>query len=337
MLFQSIPYLIFFPLVALGYFAIQAKWRWIWILLASYFFYMYWNPWYTFLIIISTLTDYIAGIKIEDSSNDSVRKKYLYLSIFINLGLLFTFKYFDFFSAQVEVIGQLFSPDFHSIYLELLLPIGISFYTFQTISYTIDVYRSHIPAERHLGHFALYVNFFPQLVAGPIERAKDLLSQFHFNFKPEYQRVVEGLRLILWGFFKKLVIADHLGLLVTEVYGQPELYHGMAIWIAAYAFLFQLYCDFSAYQDIAVGSARILGINLSKNFEDRVYFSKSVTQFWRSWHMTLTRWLRDYIYIPLGGNRRGNWIRSRNVFIVLLAIGLWHGSCLTKMKYAHVD
>lgn len=337
MLFQSITFLAFFPVIAIVYFVTKAKWRWAWLLFASYVFYMYWNPWYFFLIAVSTLTDYAVSLKMERTSSPANRKKLLYLSIFINLGLLFTFKYFDFFSAQIEGLIRHVDPGFQSFYLDLLLPIGISFYTFQTMAYTIDVYRGDIKAERHLGRFALFVTFFPQLVAGPIERAKDLLSQFHFQFAPNYQRIVEGLRLMLWGFFKKLVIADQLGLLVTEVYDHAGSYSGWMIWIVAYAFFLQLYCDFSAYQDIAVGIARMLGIHLSKNFEDRVYFSTSITQFWRHWHMTLTRWIRDYIYIPLGGNRRGNWIRFRNIFLVLFATGLWHGSNWTYIFWGLIN
>jgi D-alanyl-lipoteichoic acid acyltransferase DltB (MBOAT superfamily) len=324
MQFQSFDFLLFFIVVLIVYFITAVRYRWIWLLAASYFFYSYWNTYYLILIVISTLTDYLVAIQLEKSNN--YRKRWMSISVIINIGLLSIFKYFDFFSAQIETIGQQFDSTFHTIYLDLLLPLGISFYTFQTLGYTIDVYRGKRKAEKHLGKFALYVSFFPQLIAGPIERAEFLLPQFHFNYKFDYSRVVNGLRLILWGLFKKLVIADWIGLYVHQVFDFPEQHNGPIIWIASSLFFIQVYYDFSAYQDIAVGTAKILGIKLSDNFVNRAYYSYSFTQFWQGWHITLTRWVRDYIYFPLGGSHKGNLKTYINIFIIMTLIGVWHGA-----------
>lgn len=329
MLFNSFEFLLFLPIVLIGYFLLQVKLRWIWLLIASYIFYSYWNPWYIFLILGSTLTDYLAAIQIAKSRSKQIRKKWLAFSLFVNLGLLFTFKYFDFFSLQLSHVIHWIEPQYQAFFLDILLPLGISFYTFQTLGYTLDVYRGKYAPERHLGRFALYVNFFPQLVAGPIERAQDLLPQFHFNYSWDYQRVVEGLRLLLWGFFKKMVIADRLGLFVSAVFDQPGEHSGPVIWIAAALFFLQVYYDFSAYQDIAVGIARIMGVKLSQNFVNRAYVFRSFSEFWRGWHITLTRWVRDYLYIPLGGSQKGENRTLINILIIMFAIGLWHGAAWT--------
>lgn len=310
----------------MGYFLLKARFRWIWLLVGSYVFYMYWNPWYIFLILASTIVDYVAAIQIHKTPQKQKQKVWLAFSIFTNLGLLFTFKYFDFFSHQLQYLVQHFDPHFQSIFLDMILPIGISFYTFQSLGYTIDVYKGTQVPERHLGRFALYVNFFPQLIAGPIEQAKDLLPQFHFTYNWDYQRVVEGLRLILWGFFKKLVIADRLGLFVGAVFDHPGMHSGPVVWLASVLFFLQVYYDFSAYQDIAVGIARIMGIHLSPNFVNRAYIFRSFSQFWRGWHMTLTRWVRDYVYIPLGGSRKGPRRTLINIILIMGVIGLWHGA-----------
>jgi alginate O-acetyltransferase complex protein AlgI len=326
MLFNSLEYFLFLPIVAIIFFLTPLKLRWLWLLVSSYFFYMYWKPYYIFLIVGSTLIDYWAAIAIEDSSKRSKRKALLLLSIAVNLGLLFTFKYFNFFSGQAASVIQHYNSDYQTFKLDVLLPVGISFYTFQTLAYTIDVFRGYTKAERHLGKYALYVTFFPQLVAGPIERSKDLLSQFHFDYKFEYQRVVEGLRLILWGCFKKIVIADRLGLMVDKVYAQPDVYQGGVIWLASIFFLFQVYCDFSAYSDIAIGSGRILGIKLSKNFDNRVYAITSFGKFWREWHITLTSWFRDYVYFPLVSIKPSyHWIVVAGIITFTLN-GIWHGA-----------
>ena len=326
MLFTSLIYFLFLPIVVLVFFLTPLKWRWLWLLAASYFFYMYWNPAYIILIIASTLVDYWAALQIDKAPRPEVKKKYLYLSLAVNLGILFIFKYFNFFSNQVAALAQPFSPGFEAFHLNVLLPVGISFYTFQTLAYTIDVYRGYIKPEPHLGKFALYVSFFPQLVAGPIERARDLLSQFHFDYRFDYDRVVGGLRLILWGLFKKLVIADRLGLFVDRVYGNYTRYEGLPIWVATLFFLFQIFCDFSAYQDIAMGSARILGIKLSKNFDNRVYAITSFNRFWREWHITLTSWFRDYVYFPLSSiSPKARWLLFA-LFASFTLNGIWHGA-----------
>jgi alginate O-acetyltransferase complex protein AlgI len=326
MLFTSLIYFLFLPIVALVFFLTPLKWRWLWLLAASYFFYMYWNPAYIFLIVASTLVDYWAALQIGKQQRQEAKNRYLYASLLVNLGILFTFKYFNFVSNQVAALAQPIAPGFEAFHLNVLLPVGISFYTFQTLAYTIDVYRGYIKPERHLGKFALYVSFFPQLVAGPIERARDLLSQFHFDYRFDYDRIVGGLRLILWGLFKKLVIADRLGMFVDRVYSGYTRYEGLPIWVATIFFLFQIFCDFSAYQDIAMGSARILGVKLSKNFDNRVYAITSFNRFWREWHITLTSWFRDYVYFPLSSfSARTRWLLFA-LFLSFTLNGIWHGA-----------
>lgn len=326
MLFTSLDYYLFLPIVALVFFLTPVRFRWAWLLVASYYFYMDWNPWYIWLIVGSTLIDYTAALQIEGASDRQRKKAWLWFSITANLGLLFTFKYFNFLSGEVAKVARHFQADFEAYHLDVLLPVGISFYTFQTMAYTIDVYKGFAKAERHLGRYALYVSFFPQLVAGPIERSRDLLSQFHFNYSFDYQRIVGGLQLILWGLFKKLVIADRLALFVDEVYGHPAQYEGFTVWLASVFFLFQIFCDFSAYTDIAIGSARILGIRLSPNFENRVYVITSFNKFWRGWHITLTNWFRDYVFFQLTPMRRGMaWILVATVISFTLN-GIWHGA-----------
>ncbi len=325
MLFNSIQFLIFFPTVILLYFWIPYRYRWILLLIASYYFYMSWKPEYAVLILLSTAVDYYAGIKMGDAKDKNEKKKYLFASFVFNLGLLFTFKYFNFFSDSFRLFVDQFSLQFDPIHLKLLLPVGISFYTFQSLSYTIDVYRERIKPERHFGIFALYVSFFPQLVAGPIERADNLLPQFRKKFDFDYKRITDGLKIMLWGFFLKVVIADRLGMAVEQAYGNPEQYSGLPLLLATYFFSFQIYCDFAGYSLIAIGSAQIMGYNLMDNFR-RPYFSKSIAEFWKRWHISLSTWFRDYLYIPLGGNRvaKSRWLF--NLFVVFLVSGLWHGA-----------
>ncbi|MCG8327587.1 MAG: MBOAT family protein [Chitinophagales bacterium] len=327
MLFNSIDYFLFLPLVAVIFFITPVRFRWLWLLVASYFFYMYWNPWYILLIIGSTLIDYFAAIQIYESDNKRRKKRFLWLSIIANLGLLFTFKYFNFFGGQLEqLLHNLDLGSDYNFHLNVLLPVGISFYTFQTMAYTIDIYRGYAAPERHLGKYALYVTFFPQLVAGPIERSRDLLGQFHFDYSFNYERVVQGLRLILWGIFKKIVIADRLGMFVNKVYMEPASYEGFVVWTASIFFLFQIYCDFSGYTDIAIGSARVIGVKLSKNFDNRIYLVTSFNKFWRGWHITLTSWFRDYVYFPLvQRNNSIHWLIGAGVIAFMLN-GLWHGA-----------
>lgn len=326
MLFTSLDYYLFLPVVALVFFLTPVRFRWAWLLLASYYFYMDWNPWYIWLIVGSTLIDYTAALQIDKYRDRKHKRPWLWLSIAANLGLLVTFKYFNFLSREAAELIQFFQPAYQPLQLEVLLPVGISFYTFQTMAYTIDVYKGFAKAERHLGRYALYVSFFPQLVAGPIERSRDLLSQFHFNYQFDYKRIVGGLQLILWGVFKKLVIADRLALFVDEVYGHPAQYEGFIVWLASVFFLFQIFCDFSAYTDIAIGSARVLGVRLSQNFENRVYVITSFNKFWRGWHITLTNWFRDYVFFQLTPMGRGiAWITVATLASFTLN-GIWHGA-----------
>ncbi|PSR08413.1 MAG: membrane-bound O-acyltransferase family protein, partial [Bacteroidetes bacterium] len=256
----------------------------------------------------------------------SRKKQWLALSLTINLGLLGLFKYYNFFAEQFAWVIRHFDPDFSPHLLSLLLPIGISFYTFQTIGYTLDVYHGRQAPIKHLGKFAIYVSFFPQLVAGPIERAKDLLPQLHFDYAFDPQRITEGLRLFLWGLFKKLVVADRLGVFVTAVFGAPAEHSGWVVLVAGYLFFFQIYYDFSAYQDMALGTARILGVRLSKNFEPLTLLTSSFRTFWRGWHITLTTWIRDYIYVPLALNEKKLSTIALGPIYVFFVVGLWHGA-----------
>ena len=325
MLFNSYHFLIFFPLVVVFYFSMPHKYRWVLLLAASYYFYMAWRAEYIFLIIFSTLIDYYAAIFMEKQTDKSKRKKFLILSLFSNLGLLFTFKYFNFFSTSISETFNYFNIFMDSPTFKLLLPVGISFYTFQTLSYTIDVYRGQKKAEKHLGYFAVFVSFFPQLVAGPIERSTNLLPQFFEKHDFDYQRVTDGLKLMMWGFFKKVVIADRLAILVNQVYNNADEYEGFPLILATYFFAFQIYCDFSGYSDIAIGAAQVMGFDLMENFR-RPYHAKSISEFWKRWHISLSTWFRDYVYIPLGGNSTVKWRWYFNLFITFLVSGLWHGA-----------
>lgn len=329
MLFQSLDFLLFLPLVIGIYFLLPAKRRWMLILLASYGFYMFWNPWYILLLLTSTLTDFVAGQAIADSDKDSVRKRWIAISLTVNLGMLAVFKYFDFFSTEFAWIIRNFNPEYEPYLLNILLPIGISFYTFQTLGYTLDIYKRRQEPVRHLGRFAVYVAFFPQLVAGPIERAKDLLPQLHFDYRPDPERMTEGLRLFLWGLFKKLVVADYIGQYVTAVYASPDEAGGFIVILTGALFFFQVYYDFSAYQDMALGTARILGIRLSKNFDTLAMIKPSYRQFWRGWHITLTTWIRDYVYFPMNLHDKGPLARMFALMVLFFAIGLWHGANMT--------
>ncbi|TRX50230.1 MBOAT family protein [Fulvivirga sp. M361] len=324
MLFNSLEYFFFLPVVVLLYYLIPFRYRWGLLLIASYVFYSYWKVEYLVLILFSTAVDYYAGYKIGTESQPQQRKVYLYLSLFVNLGLLFLFKYYNFFAAEfLKFSGNSeYSKDFIH---QLILPVGISFYTFQTMSYTIDIYKGKQKHERHLGIFALYVVFFPQLVAGPIERAGHLLKQFRLKTKITFSNFHFGFLRILWGLFKKVVIADRLSFIVNEVFNNIEQYNGLHYLIATVLFAFQIYCDFSGYSDIAIGSARLLGIRLMENFK-RPYLAASISEFWHRWHISLSTWFRDYLYIPLGGSRVVKWRWYYNLFITFLISGLWHGA-----------
>jgi len=321
--FNSIAFLLFFPTVVVFYFLFPQKYRWFWLLIVSYFFYMMWSAKFLILIFISTLITYLSGLLMGKYNNK--KRLFLVLSLLINLGILFFFKYFNFFNDSLNSLYSYFNIDWSSSRIDVLLPVGISFYTFQALSYSIDVYRNNIEPEKHFGKYALFVSFFPQLVAGPIEKSKDLLPQFNIKHKFDYDRIKEGLILMLWGFFKKVVIADRLAVLVNTVYNSPENHQGVTLVIASVFFAFQIYCDFSSYTDIAIGAAKVMGFNLRKNF-DRPYFSKSIPEFWRRWHISLGAWFKEYLYFPLGGNRKGKLRTNLNIMIVFIVSGLWHGA-----------
>ena len=325
MLFNSYSFLVFFPIVIGLYFLLNPKLRWILLLVSSYYFYMCWNVNYIILIFASTVIDYFAGIGIYRTSKKLNKLVFLSLSLISNLGILFTFKYYGFFSKSTENLLGIFNIAYHFPELDILLPVGISFYTFQTLSYTIDIYRGITIPERHFGRFALYVSYFPQLVAGPIERSYQLLPQLRNFINLNYSNVRDGLVLMTFGFFKKVVIADRLAEYVNLVYNNPGEYGGFSSLIATYFFSFQIYCDFSGYSDIAIGAAMVMGVRLMTNFS-QPYFSRNIGEFWSRWHISLSTWFRDYLYIPLGGNRVG---RSRwyfNLLFVFVVSGLWHGA-----------
>lgn len=324
MLFNSISFLIFFPVVTFIYFISPHKFRWAVLLIASCIFYIAFIPIYIFVLFFLIVIDYIAGIKIEQSKG-KFRKIFLLVSIFSTITVLFIFKYFNFFNTNFEVIAHFLHLNYPLPILQLILPIGLSFHTFQSLSYVIEVYKRKQKAERHFGIYALYVMFYPQLVAGPIERPQHLLPQLRKHHIFSNADVSEGLKRIIFGFFKKVVIADRLSLIVNQVYASPQDFTGIPLIIATIAFAFQVYCDFSGYSDIAIGSARVMGFNLVENF-NYPYVSSSIPEFWRRWHMSLYSWFRDYIYIPLGGNRGNHLFHYKNIIIVFTLSGLWHGA-----------
>lgn len=329
MVFNSLQFIVFFPIVVLGYFLLPHKYRWFWLLIASIYFYMSWNPKFIILIFATIITTYLSGLGIQgaDEQNKKTLKKICAaVSIIFNLTILFFFKYFDFVVESINKIlsagnFKLVNPEF-----DIMLPVGISFYTFQALSYTIDVYRDKdFKVEKNIGRYALFVTFFPQLVAGPIERSKNLLSQFYEKHYFEYKRVKEGLLLMLWGLFEKIVIADRAAIIVNQVFNDLESYSGFEIIVAVLLFAVQVYCDFCGYSDIAIGAAKVMGFKLMTNFR-QPYFSKSIKDFWRRWHISLSTWLRDYVYIPLGGSRCSRLKKYRNLLITFLLSGLWHGA-----------
>lgn len=327
MLFNSIDFLLFFPAVCLAYFIIPRRLRTIWLLGCSYFFYMCWEAEYALLLFASTLITYLSGIGIARSSTEKRKKAVVALSFAINLGILFFFKYFGFAADLLEGFLGLFGLAFHKPAFDLLLPVGISFYTFQALSYTMDVYRGEVEPEKNFFKYALFVSFFPQLVAGPIERSKNLLCQVDEDHPFEWDRVRSGLLLMLYGYFQKVVLASYLAIVVDSAYDQWEQCTGYQLFWASVCFAFQIYCDFGGYSNIAVGAAEILGFRLMDNF-NKPYFSVSVADFWRRWHISLTSWFRDYLYIPLGGNRKGRIRKWINCMTVFLLSGLWHGASL---------
>ena len=327
MLFNSFRFLFFFPCVFFLYYALPFRFRKYLLLTASYYFYMCWKPEFIVLILLSTAIDYFCGLGIgKYRANPRAAKGFLTLSLTVNLGLLFFFKYLNFFDETLTALCHAVSIPFSAPALDIVLPVGISFYTFQTLSYTIDVYRGRLKPERDFITFALFVSFFPQLVAGPIEKASNLLPQLREERPFSYENAAYGLKLMAWGFFKKLVVADRLAaLLVDPVFENPANYSGGAFLIAAAAFAIQIYCDFGGYSDIARGCAKTMGVDLMVNFK-APYFATSLTDFWRRWHISLTDWFREYVYIPLGGNRKGPWKKALFVTVTFFLSGLWHGA-----------
>jgi alginate O-acetyltransferase complex protein AlgI len=324
MLFNSLQFLIFFPVVTALYFILPHGFRWFLLLAASCFFYMAYIPYYIFILAFTIVIDYIAGISI-DGARGKKRKIFLIISLLSNLGILVFFKYFNFLNESLIGFGHLLHQPFGFRHLAILLPIGLSFHTFQAMSYTIEVYRGNQKAERHFGIFSLYVMFYPQLVAGPIERPQNLLHQFREKHVFDYQRVSDGMKLMLWGLFKKMVIADRLAGYVDQVYNNPSQYYGLPVIIATIFFAFQIYCDFSGYSDIALGAAQVMGFRLMDNF-NRPYAAASISEFWKRWHISLSTWFRDYFYVSLGGNRVAVPRWYFNLFCTFLISGLWHGA-----------
>ncbi|MEZ0538172.1 MBOAT family O-acyltransferase [Fibrella arboris] len=352
MLFNSLQFLLFFTAVTLTYYSLpKGNGRWSLLLIASCYFYAVFQPTYIFILFLTIVIDYIAGIWLEKTPVGSRRKWLLILSLISNVGILAFFKYLGFFTENVawlfdhlhlpgpaqkvtylanrvfvkviEVFGQSGISSFKDNMS--ILPVGLSFHTFQAMSYTIEVYRGNQKAERHFGIYALYVMFYPQLVAGPIERPQNVLHQFHAHFAYNFENIKAGLMRMAFGFFKKVVIADRLVMMAGPAFNDPESHNGLSLLVATFFFTFQIYCDFSGYSDIAIGAARVMGFNLMENFK-APYMANSITEFWRRWHLSLSTWFRDYLYIPLGGNRKGEFRRNLNQMIVFLASGLWHGA-----------
>ena len=325
MSFNSLQFLVFFPAVLLLYFAAPHRYRWVLLLIASYYFYGCWKVEYVFLLAAATLIDYFAGILIEQAADRRKRRMFLTLSLASNLGILFAFKYATFANESLRTAFNAFNIFYPVPAFQILLPVGLSFYTFQSMSYAIDVYRGKKRAERHLGIFALYVAFFPQLVAGPISRAGDLLPQFRETHQFDWDNFRNGFFLALWGFFKKIVIADRLAIYVDAVYDFPADHTGAPVILASVFFGLQIYCDFSAYSDIAKGTAQMMGFRLVENFK-RPFVARSMREFWQRWHISLTKWIMDYLYFPLARKARTKWHGYVITIFVFTILGLWHGA-----------
>ena len=335
MLFNSFHFLLFFPAVVLAYFIVPAKLRYLWLLAASYYFYMSWNAKYAVLIAFSTFVTWASGLLLGICKKQGIKhtagKWVVALSFLINLGILAFFKYFDFALGNVNALLSRMGFAAIERRFDLVLPVGISFYTFQALSYTMDVYREEIEPEKNIAKYALFVSFFPQLVAGPIERSKNLLRQIDaidrvsIRTLCDYDRIASGLRIMLWGYFQKMVIADRIAILVNTVFDSWYFYGTVELVLAAAAFSIQIYCDFNSYSTIAVGAAKVMGFTLMENF-DTPYFARSIQEFWRRWHISLSTWFKDYLYIPLGGSRCSKLRRYRNLLVTFLVSGLWHGA-----------
>ncbi len=325
MLFNSLQFLIFFPIVTLVYFLIPHKVRYLWLLGASYYFYMCWNPQYALLMLTSTAITFLSGVFISKGNTPLARKITVGVSFTLNLAILFYFKYFYFTMDNINAIRQMLNLSVLTPKFDVILPVGISFYTFQALSYTMDVYRGDIPPQKNFLKYALFVSFFPQLVAGPIERSSNLIHQLNERHYFNYNRARNGILLMLWGYFQKVVIADRAAILVDTVYNNMSNYSGVMIAVATFTFALQIYCDFASYSTIARGAARVMGFELMKNFQ-QPYLSCSIAEFWRNWHISLSSWFKDYLYVPLGGNRKGKIRKYINNMIVFLVSGLWHGA-----------
>jgi D-alanyl-lipoteichoic acid acyltransferase DltB (MBOAT superfamily) len=325
MLFNSFNFLLFFPVVTLLYFLLPHKWRWLHLLIASCLFYCAFIPAYILILFFTIIIDYIAALYIENATGPK-RKRFLVISIIANVGVLAVFKYYNFFIDNInQLLAALHITASPIPLLDIILPIGLSFHTFQAMSYTIEVYRGNQKAEEHLGIYALYVMFYPQLVAGPIERPQNILHQFRERHYFDAGNMAKGLRLMLWGFFMKVVVADRLAQYVNAAYGNVTEHNGTTLLLATFLFSFQIYCDFAGYSYIAIGAARSMGFGLMTNF-NRPYLAASVATFWKRWHISLSTWFRDYVYIPLGGNRNGKGRHFANLLLVFLLSGLWHGA-----------
>lgn len=338
MLFNSVEFLIFFPIVCIGYFLIPQKGKNTYLLTASYYFYMCWNPKYALLMLLSTVITYLSGILIvwAKSTRKFSPRAVVAVSFILNLAILFFFKYFNFFAENVNRLLAAAFVKSRMPSLDLVLPVGISFYTFQALSYTMDVYRGEIEEEKNFINYALFVSFFPQLVAGPIERSKNLLSQVHAQHHFDFDNMRAGLLQMLYGYFQKIVISETAAIVVSEVYGNYQKYPGAMICVATIFFALQIYCDFGGYSNIARGAARIMGFSLMENFHNP-YFADSVADFWRRWHISLSTWFKDYLYIPLGGNRKGRGRKYLNLMIVFLTSGLWHGANWTYVVWGGLN
>jgi alginate O-acetyltransferase complex protein AlgI len=324
MLFNSLQFVVYFIIVTFAYFLLPHKYRWVLLLAASCYFYMAFVPVYILILGFTIVIDYFAGILLEEKKGKA-RKFYLIASLCANIGVLAVFKYYNFFNHNVDKFYGLFEASTPLPYLSILLPIGLSFHTFQAMSYTIEVYRGNQKAERNFGIYSLYVMFYPQLVAGPIERPQNLLHQFYERHYYDFERIKSGLMMIAFGMFKKVVIADRISIAVDHIYGSAGSQNSLALVIATVLYAIQIYCDFSGYSEIAVGTARVMGFTLMDNFR-APYFSKSIAEFWKRWHISLSTWFKDYLYVPLGGNRVAIPRWFFNLFIVFVISGLWHGA-----------
>ncbi len=328
MLFNSIEFAIFLPIVFVLYWFVtknNLRFQNALVLVASYLFYGWWDWRFLSLIMFSSIVDFVVGLQMAKQQAKTKRKVLLLISIFVNIGFLGVFKYFNFFAESFADAFTLLGMPIEVSRLNVILPVGISFYTFQTLSYTIDIYKKKLAPTTDIVAFFAFVSFFPQLVAGPIERATNLLPQFTKKRVFDYNKARDGMRQILWGLFKKIVIADNCATLVNDIFANSETYPGSTLLLGAVFFAFQIYGDFSGYSDIAIGTARLFGINLMRNFAFP-YFSRDIAEFWRRWHISLSSWFRNYVYIPLGGSRGGNWMKVRNTFIIFVVSGFWHGA-----------